>query len=115
MTAALEGGEWSAAGPGRNLPPGKNRYPLYRRLGGPQGRSGREENLVPTGFRSPNPLARTLVATPTKLLGPPINISFFRKIVNKLESFKVERKNARNFLCYVTRCKIYGILMIAIV
>ena len=52
MTAALEGGEWSAACPGRTLPPGKTRYPLYRRLGGPQGRSGRAENLVPTGIRS---------------------------------------------------------------
>ena len=52
MTAALEGGEWSAAGPGRNLPPGKTRYPLYRRLGGPQGRSGQEENLTPPGFDS---------------------------------------------------------------
>jgi len=52
MTAALEGSEWSAARPGRTLPPGKTRYPLYRRLGGPQGRSGRAENLVPTGIRS---------------------------------------------------------------
>jgi len=52
MTAALEGGEWSAARPGRTLPPGKTRYPLYRRLGWPQGRSGRAENLVPTGIRS---------------------------------------------------------------
>ena len=52
MTAALEGGEWSAARPGRNLPSGKNRYPFYRRLGGLQGRSGRAENLVPTGIRS---------------------------------------------------------------
>jgi len=34
MTAALEGGEWSAARPGRTLPPGKTRYPLYRRLDG---------------------------------------------------------------------------------
>ena len=34
------------------LPPGKTRYPLYRRLGGPQGRSGRAENLVTTGIRS---------------------------------------------------------------
>ena len=34
MTAALEGGEWSAALPGRILPPGKTRYPFYRRLGG---------------------------------------------------------------------------------
>ena len=32
--------------------PGKTRYPLYRRLGGPQGRSGWAENLVPTGIRS---------------------------------------------------------------
>jgi len=52
MTAALEGGEWLAARPGCTLPPGKTRYPFYRRLGGPQGRSGRAENLVPTGIRS---------------------------------------------------------------
>jgi len=52
MTAALEGGEWSAARPGHTLPPGKTRYPFYRRLGGPQGRSERAENLVPTGIRS---------------------------------------------------------------
>ena len=47
-TAALEEGEWSAARPGPNLPLGKTLYPLYRRLGGPQGRSGRADNLVPT-------------------------------------------------------------------
>jgi len=52
MTAALEGSEWSAARPGRTLPPGKTRYPFYSRLGGPQGRSGRAENLVLTGIRS---------------------------------------------------------------
>jgi hypothetical protein len=27
------------------LSPGKNRYPLYRRQGGPQGRSGRVRNI----------------------------------------------------------------------
>ena len=52
MTAALEGGEWSAARPGRTLPPGKTRYPFYRRLGWPQGRSGLAENLDLTGIRS---------------------------------------------------------------
>jgi hypothetical protein len=52
MTAALEGGEWSAARPGRTLPPGKTRYPPYRRLGGRQGQSERAEYLVPTGIRS---------------------------------------------------------------
>ena len=29
------------------LPPGKNRYPLYRRLGRPQGRSGRVRKISP--------------------------------------------------------------------
>ena len=52
MTAALGGSEWSASRPGRTLPRGKTRYPFYRRLGGPQGRSGRAENLVPTGILS---------------------------------------------------------------
>ena len=62
MTAALEGGEWSAARPGRTLPPGKIRYTFYRRLGGPQDRSGRAENLVPTGIRSRTvqPVAQSL-------------------------------------------------------
>ena len=49
---ALEGGEWLAACPGCTLLPGKTRYPFYMRLGGPQGRSGRAANLVPTGIRS---------------------------------------------------------------
>ena len=29
MTAALEGGEWSAARPGRTFPSGKTRYTFY--------------------------------------------------------------------------------------
>ena len=29
------------------LPPGKTRYALYRRLGGPQGRSGRVRKISP--------------------------------------------------------------------
>ena len=37
------------------LPPGNNRYPLYSRLGGPQGRSGRVRKISPpTGIRSPD-------------------------------------------------------------
>jgi hypothetical protein len=55
MTTALEGGEGSAAWPGRTLPPGKTRYPLYRRLVGPQGRSGQVQKISPpTGIRSPD-------------------------------------------------------------
>jgi len=70
MTAALEGGEWSAARPGRTLPPGKTWYPFYMRLGGPQGRCGQEENLVPTGIRSRTVEPGSSVAIPTELPGP---------------------------------------------
>jgi hypothetical protein len=47
MTSTLEGCEWSAARHGRTLPPGKTRYPLCRRLGGPQGRSGQARKISP--------------------------------------------------------------------
>jgi len=47
MTTALEGGEGSASRPGHSLPPGNTRYPLYRRLGGPQGRSGQVQKISP--------------------------------------------------------------------
>ena len=33
MTAALEGGEWSAARPGRTLPPGKDPVPVLQEAG----------------------------------------------------------------------------------
>ena len=42
------------------LPPGKTRYPLYRRLAGPQGRSGRLRKISPApGFdpRTVQPVA----------------------------------------------------------
>ena len=51
MTMAVEGVEGSASCPGRFLPPGKTWYPLYTRLGGPQGRSGQVRKISPTlGF-----------------------------------------------------------------
>ena len=55
LTTALEGGEGSASLPGRFLAPGKTRDPLYRRLGGPQGRSGQVRKIsLPTWIRSPD-------------------------------------------------------------
>ena len=48
-TSALDVGEWSSQ---RHAPaalhPGKTHYPLYRRLGGPQGRSGRVRKISPS-------------------------------------------------------------------
>jgi hypothetical protein len=63
LTSALDWGEWSASRPGRALPRGKDpRYPLYRRLGGPQSRSGHrldEKSFAPAGDRTP--IARSVV------------------------------------------------------
>ena len=55
-----EGDEWSASRPGLSLHPGKTRYPLYRRLRGPQGWSGQVRKISPPpGFdtRSVQPVA----------------------------------------------------------
>ena len=53
-------GEGSVSRDSRSLPPGKNRYPLYRRLGGPHGRSGQVRKISPPpGFdpRTVQPVA----------------------------------------------------------
>jgi hypothetical protein len=50
LDRGIRSGEWSTARPNRTLTSGKTRYPLYRRLGGPQGQSGRAENLALPGF-----------------------------------------------------------------
>ena len=52
-TAVWDG--WSASRPGRFTPGRKTEYPLYRRLGGPQGRSGLAQKIFPaspTGFET---------------------------------------------------------------
>ena len=57
------------------LPPGKTRYPLYRRLGRPPGpvRTG-AENLAPTGIRSPDRPARSESLYRLSYPGPIINL-----------------------------------------
>jgi hypothetical protein len=60
LTLALDEGGWSTSLPGRFTPGKETRYPLYRRLGGPQGRSERLPKISPpTGIRSPDRPARS--------------------------------------------------------
>jgi hypothetical protein len=55
LTSALDWGGWSTPRPGRFTPGKETRYPSYRRLSGPQGRSGRLQKISPpTGIRSPD-------------------------------------------------------------
>ena len=58
MTMVLEEGGGLASRLGRVLPPGKTRYPLYRRLGGPQGRSGQVRKISPPVGFDPRTLNR---------------------------------------------------------
>ena len=55
------------ATPPAALPPGKTRYPLYRRLGGPQGRSGRVWKISPTPGFDPRTV-QSIVPAPATLL-----------------------------------------------
>jgi hypothetical protein len=60
MTSALEGGEWSAARPGRTLPPGKDAVLTVQEAGwapGPVWTAA--ENHAPTGIRFPGRPARS--------------------------------------------------------
>ena len=80
MTKELEGGEGSASGPGRFLPPWKTRYPFYRRLGGPQGRSGQMRKISPPPGFDPwtvQPVASRYTdwATRPNLFNDAVNIS----------------------------------------
>ena len=62
------------------LTPGIARYPLYRRLGGPQGRFGRVQKISPpTGIRSPNRPTRRESLYRLRNLGPPLHCSLLSK------------------------------------
>jgi hypothetical protein len=47
LTSTLDEGGWSTPRPGRFTPGKETRFPLYRRLGGPQGRSRRLGKISP--------------------------------------------------------------------
>ena len=51
-------GEGSASRPGHYLPPEKTRYPLHRRLGGPQGRFGQVRKISPQPEFDPRTVQR---------------------------------------------------------
>jgi len=70
MTTALEEGEWSAARPGRTLPPERPGTHFTGGWVGPgAGLDGREISSPPE-FSIPDRPARSSVAIPTELPGP---------------------------------------------
>jgi hypothetical protein len=109
-TSALSVGGWSTPRPGRITPWEETRYPLYRRLGGPQGRSGRVRKTSPSpGFdpRTVQPVASRYTdwAIParhvywcklnstsglmTNDLMLPINVRFYRTTIGSINKFSI--------------------------
>jgi len=62
-------GKWLTSRPARLKPGKEHRYPLNKRMGTLQGRSGRfwrrEKSRNPTGIRTPDPADCSLVAIPS--------------------------------------------------
>ena len=86
-------GDGSASRPGRFLTPGKTRYPLYRRLGGPQGRSGRRKISLHRA-PIPGPSSPQSVTIPTELPGP---IASWVKTLNPRQALIPECKVLTEF------------------
>jgi hypothetical protein len=114
MTTALEGDEWSAARPGRTLPSGRTRYPLYRRLGGPQGRSGQVRKISPPmGFdpRTVQPVVShyTVWATRPTLNNVPSDIQVSKVVSHTLKPpppahFNLQASQLQHFLSQPLEC-----------
>ena len=127
LTLALDGGGWLIPRPGRFTPGKETRYPLYRRLGGPQFRSGRVRKISPpTGILSPDRPARSESLYRLRYLCLRLSLdrmyNFWNlnavvrnvsKCWNKLESvavFSTERTEIQNYrmrLC-VSRCTTFA-------
>ena len=74
LTSALDGVGGQRHAPAA-LPPVKTRYPLYRRLGGPQGRSEQLRKILPpTGIRSRDRPARSESLYRLSAHGPPCTV-----------------------------------------
>jgi len=70
MTAALDGGELSAARPGRTLPPGKDTVPILQEAGWVPGPVWTDGKSHPHQDSIPARPTRSSVAIPTELPGP---------------------------------------------
>jgi hypothetical protein len=60
LTSALVEGRWSTPRPGRFTPGEGIRYPLYRRVGGPQSRSGPVRKISPPPGFNPRTVQRVV-------------------------------------------------------
>ena len=89
LVSGLDGGEWSVPRPGRFSPWKETRYPLYWRLDGRQGRSGRVRKISPPPSFDP----RTFQPVASRYTGWAITVHFLPCNTFKYLTFM------RNLMC----------------
>jgi hypothetical protein len=93
--------------PGRSLPPRKTRYPLYRRLGGPHGRSGQVRKISPPPEFDPRTVqsrSQSLyrLSYPAHYIITYVRKMFFSKIRAPSISHKWHRENLDSHTNFIT-------------
>jgi hypothetical protein len=99
LTSALDEYGWSTPRPGRFIPDKETWYPWHRRVGGPQGRSGRvRKMLLPTGIRSPDRPGRSESLYRLSCLTPLLAVG--ASSVSTKRRVKTTKRDT-TWLCYV--------------
>jgi hypothetical protein len=93
MTTVLEGGEGSGSRRGHFLHQGETLYPLYRRLGGAQGRSGQVRKISPPPGFDP----RTVQSVASRYTDYATRPFMFRSTVRNLEHRTLPYVSKPNF------------------
>jgi len=107
MTTALEGGEGPASRPRRSLPPGKTRYPLYMRLGGPQGQSGQVRKISPPPEFDPRTVQLVASRYTVYANWPTIFVKHLPKILREIclcPCYERVQGNIDNNLLFLSHC-----------
>jgi len=106
LTSEPDWGEWTTPRPGRFTLGKEIPYPVYRRLGGSRGRSGRVRKISPpAGLRSPDRPARS--ESPYQLSYPGRSIIIIKALLNIITLVIAIKKwiRSRAFLCDI--CVLY--------
>jgi hypothetical protein len=105
LTSALDVGGWSTPRPGRFTHGNETRYPLYRRLGWRQGRSGRLRKISPpTGNRSQDLPSRRESLSRTPFMKEPLHKIHSRSMlcIEQLVNQTVVHRCKMQQVCYIT-------------
>jgi hypothetical protein len=106
---ALEGGKGSASFLGPSLPLGKTRYPLYRKLGGPQGWSGQVQKISPPPGFDPQivqPVASRYTNYATRPTKPIKTRHKFARLQDNYRTLSVQKQNSHK--AYLMKDKTNG-------